>query len=80
MCIRDRRLVELARLYSPQIRVSFRASMVFLAIPNTVDWFEANLKTPANNSAQLQTIINQLRACFGLVEQLDLNTRIWTKE
>lgn len=78
--VMQERLVELARIYSPQIRVSFRASMVFLAIPNTVDWFEANLKSPANNSAQLQTIINQLRACFGLVEQLDLNTRIWTKE
>lgn len=74
------RIVELAKLYSSEIILSFRDSLVYLAIPQKQDWFEANLHTPADNAAQLQTIYNQLSSCFGLVEQLDLNTRIWTKD
>lgn len=74
------RIVELAQRYSKQIILSFRDSLVYLAIPQKQDWFEANLHTPANNSAQLQMVYNQLSSCFGLVEQLDLNTRIWTKD
>jgi len=73
------RLVDLTKRYSSNILLSFRDSLVYLAIPQKQDWFEADLHTPANHSAQLQMIFNQLSACFSLVEQLDLNTRIWTK-
>ena len=74
------RLVELAQLYSSEILLSFRDSLVYLAIPQKADWFEADLNSPADSSTQLQMIYSQLSSCFGLVKQLDLNTRIWTKD
>lgn len=73
------RMIELSQKFSPEIGASFRGSLIYLAIPKTEDWFEGRLDVAAGNESQLRRLFGQLHACFGLVEQLDLNTRIWTK-
>jgi hypothetical protein len=59
---------------------SFHDSSVWLAIPNQKSWFEGDLKMPVANRAQTEELGSQLRSSFLIVEELGLNTRIWTKE
>jgi hypothetical protein len=74
------RLLALRGRLGKELRVGFRDSHVWLAIPNGTDWFEGNLKMPAGDRSQTMMLLGQLRSCFQIVEELDLNTRIWTKE
>ena len=73
-------LVELRKRVGDGLRIGFRDSHVWMAIPQSDDWFEGNIHVPANDRAQLKNILFQLWSCFQVVEELDLNTRIWTKE
>lgn len=74
------RLVSLRGRLGKDLRIVFRDSHVWLAIPNNTNWFEGDLKMPAGDRAQAKMLLGQLRSCFQIVEELDLNTRIWTKE
>lgn len=73
-------LVDLGRRVGDDLRVVFRDSLVCLAIPNQEDWFEGNLHHPIGDPEQARRILAELRSCFIIVDELDLNTRIWTKE
>ena len=72
-------LVELRRRVGDGLRVGFRDSHVWMTIPESRNWFEGNIQLPANDRNQLKEILFQLWSCFSIVENLDLNTRIWTK-
>ena len=74
------RFLELARIWSPKLRASFQDSLVILALPLKGNWFEGNIKTPVDDPSQFHNLVAQLQSCFGIVEDLDLNTRIWTKD
>ena len=74
------RFIELSRKWSPKLRVSFQDSLVILALPLSGDWFEGNIHTPVADPSQFNNLVAQLNACFSTVTDLDLNTRIWTKE
>ncbi|MEM9080280.1 MAG: DUF3137 domain-containing protein [Verrucomicrobiota bacterium] len=74
------RFVELAGKFSKEVRAAFRDSLVYVAIPKQADWFEGDLKCRVDDLGQFRELVFQLSACFGLVEDLDLNTRIWTKD
>jgi len=74
------RLVDLRERVGDGLRVGFRDSHVWMSIPQSDNWFEGNINVPANDRAQLKNILFQLWSCFQIVEELDLNTRIWTKE
>jgi len=69
------------------VRLAFKGSELFIAIPNRIagkDWFDPDPRKPASDLLQLRTIatdfVKQTTACFEIVEELNLNTRIWTKE
>ncbi len=74
------RLIDLRRRLGDGVRVVFRDSHVWLAIPNKTNWFEGDLFKPAGDRSQAALLMGQLQSCFQIVEELDLNTRIWTKE
>ena len=74
------RFIELTRIWGNELRVSFQDSLVILALPKENDWFEGNIRTPIDDPNQFHNLVAQLHACFSTVEDLDLNTRIWTKE
>jgi len=74
------RLVALRTRVGDGLRVGFRDSRVWLALPHKGDWFEPDLNKAAFSRDQLRMILGQMRSCCHIVEELDLNTRIWTKE
>jgi hypothetical protein len=73
-------LVELGKRVGENLRVVFRDSEVCLAIANKENWFEGDLHTPAGDRNQAAKLLGELRSCFMIVDELDLNTRIWTKD
>ena len=74
------RLLALRNRYGADIRLFLQNSELNLSIPNPKDWFEPNIRLPANEFSQMQPFINQMCYLFDIVEMLDLNTRIWSKE
>lgn len=63
-----------------KIELSFVDSKVFLAIPSGKNLFEANLFSSFTSYSTLEAHSNRLLLFAGIVEDLNLNTRIWTKE
>jgi hypothetical protein len=74
------RMLELQRRWDDEVRFSFLDSNVCIAIQHRRDLFEPQLNRPADCQRQLQQIAGEIRFCLDLVEQLNLNTRIWSKE
>jgi hypothetical protein len=63
-----------------KIELSFVDSHVFVAIPNRKNLFEANVFSSFTSYSTLESYNNTLQLIAGIVEDLNLNTRIWTKE
>ncbi len=74
------RMLALRTRLGKDLRFAFNGSRVYIAIPSTKDWFEPKLSERASSPSQVRGLLNQLSACFQIVEDLNLNTRIWTKE
>lgn len=62
------------------ISISFIDSWIYISIPIRQDLFEAPLFNSLINYPMMEEYYNYLALCVGIVESLDLNTRIWTKE
>ncbi len=77
------RIVEFRKKTNAPIRLSFIASRVFVAIPTYHDYFEPpSLFAPANKLLEPATIaayFEELEFALAVVEELNLNTRIWAK-
>lgn len=73
------RMLALRGRLNNDVRFAFRSSHVYITIPNKNDWFEPTLSHAAHDSGQMNTFLGQISACFQIVEDLNLNTRIWTK-
>ncbi|MCS7300299.1 MAG: DUF3137 domain-containing protein, partial [Fimbriimonadales bacterium] len=78
-----RRIVEFRAKKQAPIRLSFIASRVFVAIPTRHDHFEPpSLFAPANkllDPAVIAQYFEELKFALAVVDELNLNTRIWTK-
>jgi len=78
-----RRIVEFRKKTNSPIRLSFIASRVFVAIPTYHNYFEPpSLFAPADkllDPATLAEYFEELKFVLAVVEELNLNTRIWTK-
>ena len=78
-----RRIVEFRTKTRSPIRLSFIASRVFVAIPTSHDHFEPpSLFAPANRLLEPTTLaryLEEIRFAIAVVDELNLNTRIWTK-
>jgi hypothetical protein len=74
------RFLALRSRYNCDISAAFLGGSLYLMIETDADWFEPPaLKQPLNWES-LGEIVTQLQTATALVEDLDLNTRIWTKE
>jgi len=74
------RIVELKRVFGGDVHLSFIHSKLYIAISQSRNFFEVSFGKSLLNSPQIVRILRELDLCFGLVELMDLNTRIWSKK
>lgn len=74
------KLLELNEYANSSISVSFIWSNVYIAFPLNHNYFEAPIFKSLLNADVLEEDLNILRLMSHVVEELDLNTRIWTKQ
>ena len=60
-------------------RIAFVDEHVILAIDCGLAAFEPSVMRPLAKSGQVEMMLDRLKSVTGIVEDLDLNTRIWTK-
>lgn len=73
------RLVQLNHKISSKITLSFENSMVNIAIPQNKNNFEAPLLSTVLNKKRIEEEFILLINLIEIVEDLNLNTRIWSK-
>ena len=73
------RILDLRRHWNDEVRLSFLESNVCIAIQHRRNLFEPRLDRPVDCQQQLQQIAGEIRICLDLIDQLNLNTRIWSK-
>jgi len=76
----QQRLLDLRSKISMEMRITFQNSSLYITIPQSEDWFEADLKTPVRDLSLLNSVASQMQYLFQIVDIMNLNTRIWTKE
>lgn len=74
------RILDLDRKFPGKITVSFRNSNVIIAIPDGTNHFEASIWQTMLNNENLKREFNTLCLLLGIVDDLNLNLRIWSKE
>ncbi|MFH1498533.1 MAG: DUF3137 domain-containing protein [Verrucomicrobiota bacterium] len=74
-----RRLLELKAKVGGRVYVSFAGSHVHVAIPSAKNHFEPRLFGTLLDPAAIEQYHDDLRLVTGIIEDLNLNTRIWTK-
>jgi hypothetical protein len=72
------RILELQELFDTKINLSFTGNHVYLAINIYTNHFEPKLGKKIDVK-QLERIYQEIEACLKIIDTLDLNTRIWTK-
>jgi hypothetical protein len=79
-----RRIVDFRNRTKSQVRLSFIASRVFVAISTYHNYFEPpSLFAPADKLLDPSTLaqyFEELKFALAVVDELNLNTRIWTKQ
>lgn len=75
-----RRLLSLKQHFNGNISAAFIGGTLYLMISKQDNWFEPpSLNTPLTFEG-IETTLRQLQMATGIVEELDLNTRIWSKQ
>lgn len=70
---------ELKQRFSDRVEFSFLQSRMFIAISGNRDYFEPTLTRSLLDTEYLKEFLGQAHLCLGIVEDLGLNVRIWTK-
>lgn len=73
------RLVNLKSKFGT-IWISFVQERMYIAVGLNYNLFEPDLSRPLTDVSQVEGLIANLERITGIVNDLDLNTRIWTKE
>jgi hypothetical protein len=74
-----RRILDFQHKTGRQIHVSFALSSVFVALTSSRDMFEPSLLQSIVRRETIQEFWDDLQLAVGIVDDLNLNTRIWTK-
>jgi len=62
------------------IRIAFKDSLLWITIPRRTKHLEPSLRTPATSLPQITQFASSIVGILSIIETLDLNTRIWSKE
>jgi len=74
------RILEFRRRAGTRVYLSFVGSRVHVAIPSTRNMFEPRLLRSVLEFEPAAEYLRDLQFALGIVEDLDLNTRIWSKQ
>lgn len=74
------RLLEMTRRLDFKVAISFRNNQVYIAVFNHMDLFEPAIFGSLLKEEDYRMLINTMKLMTGIIEDLNLNTRIWTKE
>lgn len=74
------RIVEFKKKTGRKIYLSFVGSMVFVAVSYTRKLFEPRLFRTLLDFGPIREYFEDLQLAIGIVDDLNLNTRIWSKE
>lgn len=74
-----RRILDLRHRWADDVRLAFIGGTLSVAITQRRDRFEPEVRDGGLDRDELERLIAELAICFDLVEDLNLNTRIWTK-
>jgi len=74
------RMTAMKQRFAANIEFSFVNSRMFIAIGTKKDFFEPDQFESLLNSDYVDSFLAQVHLCLGVVEELGLNTRIWTKQ
>lgn len=72
------RFMHLARRY-PNFRARFADDELTLVLPDQREHFEPSLYRPAGSQDQISRFVTDIEALLAIVDELDLNTRIWSR-
>ena len=74
------RIVQFRNKTDKDISMSFVGSKVFVAIPHTKELFEPKVFQTLLDFDMIREYFEDINLAVGIVEDLNLNTRIWSKE
>lgn len=74
------RLVEISNKLGDSLSLSFIDSHVYILVPFKNGLFEPNVHTSCVSIDDVYILWSQLNIINLIVDEMDLNTRIWTKE
>ncbi len=73
------RIVSFRERTGQKIRLSFCGQNVYLAIPSDHDMFEASVFRTLWSKSLIKSYVDDMAMAIGVVEELNLNRRVWTK-
>lgn len=74
------RIVDFVKRTGQEVYISFVSSHIHVAIAHSKDLFEPKLFSTLLDVKLAQEYVEDLMLVIGIVEDLNLNTRIWTKQ
>ncbi|MBC8046840.1 MAG: DUF3137 domain-containing protein [Fimbriimonadaceae bacterium] len=74
------RLVEFRKKIDANLQLSFINSSINLAVPMKKNLFEPSLRKTVKRFEDIEEYYRQILFCVNIVDELNLNTRIWTKQ
>ena len=74
------KLVNFRKAVNRDVYISFNFSKVYIGVPFTENLFEPPLFNTIVDLAPIERYYKIIELMVGIVEELDLNTRIWSKE
>lgn len=74
------RMLKLDSNFKKGVTISFRNSTILVAIPDSENRFEADVWSSLNDMSILKSDFAVLQSLLDIVDELNLNTRIWSKE
>ncbi len=61
------------------MRLAFKDTCIWIALPLQGEFFEPNEKVSVHDERQGDSMVEEIRTYLALVDELNLNTRIWSK-
>ncbi len=75
-----RRIVDFRKKHKSNVFLSFVDSKMYLGISHTKNLFEPNYLKSLTDFRIVRTYFEDLMLAVGIVEEMNLNTRIWTRQ